>query len=581
MKRSILLLFGFLILAAGRPGTAAADRGAFVIHDFRTDLTVDPDAGLTVVERIVVDFSAPRHGIYRTIPVHYTDGKGFAYSMHFHLRDVVDGAGTPQKVKVTSRGKYVNLRIGDASHTVNGRVTYVIRYGVEDALGSFPEHDEIYWNATGHEWNTRIEHASARVHLPAPLPADSLEVASYAGRFGARDRSASVAYPEPGTVDFNLAGALGPLEGLTVAVGWPKGYVRYPGTAARVASFLGDNWILLFPFGFLAFLWRRYRRGGRDPEGPVSVVVRYEPPKGVTAGEIGTLLDERVDLRDLTAVIIDLAVRGYLVIREEEHTILFSWLKSKQTIFERKRDKPDADLLPHERKILDGIFASGDVVASSELKQKFYKNIPGIKDSLYDRLTRGGYFAGSPESVRNRFRGLGILAAIATAGLGLWTAGARGGVFPQAGVVPVLAGVVALVLFLLFAPAMPRRTKAGVEMRDWALGFKEFVDRVERPNLNADEARNVFEALLPYAMALGVSTAWARRFEGIYQGHPPTWYVGPGTGTSFSTLAFEQSLASSMRQVGQQMTASPRSSSGSGGGGFSGGGGGGGGGGSW
>lgn len=578
MNRSLVFLFACLILAAGGPAPADADRGGFVIHDFHGDITVEPGSGLRVEERVVVDYSEPRHGIYRTIPVRYTDGKGFAYSMGFRLQEVVDGSGARQTVHVSSPGRYVKLRIGDADRTVTGRVTYTIRYRMTDALGAFPEHDEIYWNVTGHEWNTRIEHASARVHLPAPLPADSLEVASYAGRFGTRDRAARVAYPEPGTVSFDLAGPLGPLQGLTVAVGWPKGYVTFPGTTTRTARTLAANWILLVPLGFLGW---RYLRTGRDPQGPASVMVRYEPPEGVTAGEIGTLLDERVDLRDLTAVIIDLAVRGYLVIREEEHTILFSWLKSKETVFERKRDKPDADLLPHERKILDGIFESGDVVAASELKQKFYKEIPGIKESLYDRLTRGGYFAGSPDSVRNRFRGLGVVAGFATAGLGLWAAKAQGGFFPQAALVPVAAGAATLILFLIFAPAMPRRTKAGVKMRDWALGFKEFVDRVEHPNLDAAAARNVFEALLPYAMALGVSTAWARRFEGIYHGHPPTWYVGTGYGSGFSTRAFEQSLASSMRDVGRQMTASPRSSSGSGGGGFSGGGGGGGGGGSW
>jgi uncharacterized membrane protein len=144
-------------------------------------------------------------------------------------------------------------------------------------------------------------------------------------------------------------------------------------------------------------------------------------------------------------------------------------------------------------------------------------------------------------------------------------------------VVPVASGVVTLLLFVFFAPAMPRRTRAGVKMRTWALGFQEFVERVEKDRLETEEARSAFETLLPYAMALGIASRWARKFEGIYEQAAPAWYVGHG----FSTRAFEQSLSSSMSQVGRQMTASPRSSSGSGGGGFSGGGGGGGGGGSW
>jgi uncharacterized membrane protein len=103
-------------------------------------------------------------------------------------------------------------------------------------------------------------------------------------------------------------------------------------------------------------------------------------------------------------------------------------------------------------------------------------------------------------------------------------------------------------------------------------------DRLER---SAADPRQVFEALLPYAMALGVADEWAGRFEGIYAQRQPDWYVGPSIGQGFSTRSFERSLSGAMAATSQNMTASPRSSSGSGGGGSSGGGGGGGGGGSW
>ena len=148
-----------------------------------------------------------------------------------------------------------------------------------------------------------------------------------------------------------------------------------------------------------------------------------------------------------------------------------------------------------------------------------------------------------------------------------------------------VAGVATLVLFVAFAQAMPKRTRKGVEARAWALGFEEFAGRVEADKLEMDRRRNVFESLLPYAMALGVAEKWAKRFEGIYAaGGAPGWYVVGGSHhTGFSTIAFERSLQSSMTHAAQSMKSSPRSSgsSGSGGGGSSGGGGGGGGGGSW
>jgi len=93
--------------------------------------------------------------------------------------------------------------------------------------------------------------------------------------------------------------------------------------------------------------------------------------------------------------------------------------------------------------------------------------------------------------------------------------GRGGGVRARRGV-----GVAArrtLAALAAFAKAMPRRTRQGVQMRGWALGFEEFVDRVKSDRLEADRRRNVFESLLPYAMALGIATTWARRFEGIYE----------------------------------------------------------------
>jgi hypothetical protein len=574
------LAFLVVLLAILRPGPARADRGAFVIRDFQTDITVFPDSDIEVVERVTVDFSEPRHGIYRTIPVRYTDPKGFAYSMGFRLLGVEDDGGRSQGTKVSHEGRYVKVRIGDADRTVNGRVVYVIRYRVTDALGSFPEYDEIYWNATGHEWNTTIGRATATVHLPAPLPADSLEVLSFVGRFGSREGSARVAYPEPGTVTYTLDESLGPMEGLTIVAAWPKGYVTFPSRTVRTARTLADNWVLLLPLFFAALLGWGYRRSGRDPEGPAATMVRYEAPPGITPGEIGTILDESVDLRDLTAVLVDLAVRGYVHIRVEESTLLFLFKKS-EVVFERRRETEEIHLLPHERMVLKGIFEQGNTVTAGDLKEEFYTHIPGIKRALYDHLTRKGYFAGKPSSVRKRYRFFGVAAAGAVFLVGILTASLRGGFFPVAALVPAVAAVLTLIVFFAFAPAMPRRTRKGVEMRDWALGFTEFVERVEKPSLSAQEARGVFEALLPFAMALGISTQWARKFEGIYHGHPPAWYTGVHPG-GFSTHAFEESLSTSMRQVGQQMTASPRSSGGgSGGGGFSGGGGGGGGGGSW
>ncbi|MEO5618457.1 MAG: DUF2207 domain-containing protein [Candidatus Eisenbacteria bacterium] len=562
---------------------AAADRGGYVIHRFDTQLTVEPNATLAVVERLEVEFAEPRHGLYRAIPVRYTDPRGFAYSLGLHSIRVTDEAGHRYDTQVSDEGAYKKIRIGDEDRTVEGRVVYVIRYRVRDAIGHFPDHDEIYWNATGNEWNTTIGTATTVVRLPVRLAQDQLESAVYTGRFGSRERDGAISHPEPGVVRFESAGRFAPLEGMTVAVGWPHGHVRFPTALERAARLLADNWVVLLPIGWLVFLLRRYRRLGRDPDASAPVMVQYEPPPGLSPGGVGTLIDESVDLADISATVVDLAVRRHLTIHQEERPQLFGILKRDETVFRRESPPAGDSLAPHEEKVMTALFAGGGEVAARDLANKFYAHIPGIRVAIYERLVKDRYFDASPEKVRSSYLMQGFLAGIVT---GLLSAGwmrFRGVGEPAVPLIPLIVGALVLGLFAAFSSAMPRRTEAGVRARRWALGFQEYAGRVEGDRLDrsARDPRATFEALLPFAMALGVGGEWAKRFEGIYQQDEPRWYVGPHAGRGFSTHSFERSLSSAMTRAGQSMTASPRSSSGSGGGGSSGGGGGGGGGGSW
>ncbi|HSF14863.1 MAG TPA: DUF2207 domain-containing protein [Vicinamibacteria bacterium] len=563
--------------------TMAVDRGAYRIASFDVELTVEESSDVLVKEQLTVDFSEPRHGIYRTIPVNYTDPRGYLYSLGFRLLDVVDESGRAHQAQMTREGSYVKIRIGDPDRTVHGRVVYALRYRVRNAVIHFAEHDELYWNATGNEWQAEIDAATARVQLPGPVARDSLEAVAYTGFFGSREREATVDFPADSVISYKTSRALEPLQGMTIVAAWPHGLVSFPGPARRAARFLVDNWVVLFPLFALGFLSHRYWTRGRDPFGPLSVMVRYEPPPDLMPGEIGALVDERVDLRDLTATVVDLAIKGYLQIRVDQQDRLFGLLKKEETWFERS-ERSWNDLREYERRALAGLFASGDVVSTEQLEEKFYKRIPGIQDSLWEDLSARRYVEGEPHKVRRLWKILGVVAGGLTVAIGCGWASLRGAVFPNAMGLPIVSGAAVALLFLAFSRGMPRRTRKGVDLRTWALGFEEFVDRVERDNLEAARRKNVFEALLPYAMALGVAAAWARKFEGIYAAAAPVWFQGRGSSTSgFSTLSFERTLSTAMSRAGTGMATAPRSSgsSGSGGGGFSGGGGGGGGGGSW
>lgn len=583
-RRWPALLVVALLLVVGMAATSAAqsDRGAYAIRSFDTELTVEPDSNMVVEERIEVQFSEPRHGIFRSIPTRYSDPRGYSYSLGLRLLGVTDDQGRPYRADVSHEGRYTKIRIGDPDSTVNGRVVYVIRYRVREALGQFAEHDEIYWNATGNEWNSAIDRSSATVRLPAPLASADLTTAGYTGAFGRTERDVEISHPEPGVVRFATTRPLEPLEGLTVAVGFPQGVVTFPTAAVRASRIAVDNWVGLLPIGWLLFLIRRYRAHGRDPEPDASVVVAYEPPPGLTPGEVGTLIDEKVDAGDITSTVVDLAVRRHLTIRTESEQWLLGLLEHEETTFTLESGG-QGTLTAHEAAVIRGLFGGRTSVRASDLKNKFYTHIPGIKRALYDRLVTDGYFDSAPDRTRTRWVLVGILAGAATSVAAAAWMSLRDVAVPASIVVPLVSGLATWGLFMGFAPAMPRRTTKGARARQWALGFQEFAKRVDGDRLDRATAdpRHAFEVLLPYAMALGVATEWARRFEGIYDQRGPEWYAGPHVAGAFSTRSFERTLSGAMTEAGRSMAASPRSSSGSGGGGSSGGGGGGGGGGSW
>ncbi|NIP92549.1 MAG: DUF2207 domain-containing protein, partial [Akkermansiaceae bacterium] len=64
-------------------------------------------------------------------------------------------------------------------------------------------------------------------------------------------------------------------------------------------------------------MYRAWSRHGRDPE-QRSIAPAYEPPEGMTPAEMGTLIDNRPDSRDIISTLVDLAVRGYVKIEETE-----------------------------------------------------------------------------------------------------------------------------------------------------------------------------------------------------------------------------------------------------------------------
>ncbi len=526
-----------------------------------------------VEERIRWDFEgAQRHGIYREIPVRYRRPYLPDTRMRVDVESVTDENGVPWQWRASSRGSSLEIRIGNPQVTLSGVREYRIRYRVGRGLLYFDDHDELYWNATGNEWKIPVEAASATVELPSGTAAAVARHTCFAGPAGstlADCRETS----DGSSLRFEAARALPPGSGLTVVVGLPKGFLPEPSPLRRLLTRTGDflsPWLLL-PLGALAFMLRQWRTHGRDPGARDALPVRYEPPAGLTPAEVGTVVDESADTLDLTATILDLAVRGLLRIEEVEGTgFLFL---SKRDYRLQRTGASETGLKEHERLLLGAVFAAGPTVLLSDLKNKFHESIPGIRRALYKELSgEGAYFPTSPEQVRTNYR----LAGIAVAALGLLAIWAEQS--PLAIGCPLAAGAIVLG----FSGAMPRRTEKGRRARDEILGFREFVRRVDADRLDRTGGKTAgrFEKVLPHAVVLGVADRWATVFAGIYT-QPPGWYHSDRYGSGFSADDFVSDVGRSLSTMGETFTSQPGSGSSGFSGGSSGGGSGGGGGGSW
>ncbi|MGH2681070.1 MAG: DUF2207 domain-containing protein [Actinomycetota bacterium] len=586
-----------LLLMLGGPATGQS--GDEVIHSYDVDIRILDDGDLLVTERIDYDFgSALRHGIFRTIPSRFPYDD--VNDRVMPIEDVsVESPTAPSDVEVSEEGGGTTIRVGDPDEEISGRHTYTVSYRVEGALNGFPDHDELFWNAIGDEWQAVIERSRVTVTAPAPIQ----RVTCFQGYEGSTEPCARARF-EGSEASFAPGRPLSAYEGLTVVVAIPKGAVLEPspileerwsagrafslnaGTVAAAVVVTG-----LFG-GLLGRLWWREGRdrryigsqidqvmgsptGESEPvplrEGDFEAPVEFAPPEDVRPGQIGTLLDERANVIDVTATIVDLAGRGALLIQEIPDTGLFS--KTDWTLIRLESD--ESELLAYERKLLGALFRDGDEVTVSELKRTFSDRLHGVELALYADAMRQKWFRGPPDQARTRWAVRGMLLAIGGAALTFvlarWTHWGIVGI-------PVIVAGIALALM---ARQMPARTAKGTAMLRRIRGFRRVIATAEQHMARWAEEENVFTRYLPYAIVFGLTKKWAKAFEDL--GLPPDtagWYVGSGP---FTAVAFADSIDGFAVTTGGTLASTPASSgsSGFGGGGSSGGGGGGGGGGSW
>ncbi|MEQ1473271.1 MAG: DUF2207 domain-containing protein, partial [Candidatus Acidiferrum sp.] len=274
------------------------------IQNFDAHITVDRAGKIDVIEKIEAHFlGGPWHGLYRSIPIEYVTPQGLNYTLFLDVKRVFDSNGHSLKFDSSRVRHYRKLKIyvpdaDDSVHTIS------IEYTITDAMKFFEDHDELYWNVTGDEWDVPIESASANIILPTG--ASNIRATAFTGAYGSRARDAETDVAANG-VEIRTTAPLPYHAGLTVAVAFDKGLIKEPSALTLVGRFLRSNWPLFLPLAVFLVMFRLWWTRGRDPR-LRPITAQYDPPAQLTPGEVGTLVDDSVDMRDITASIVDLAV---------------------------------------------------------------------------------------------------------------------------------------------------------------------------------------------------------------------------------------------------------------------------------
>ena len=574
--RSVLRLIAVaaVIVAATAPA-AAADTG-WTIQAFHADIAIRPDGSLGILEAIDVDFDGlAKHGIFRSIPTRYQYDDTHDRLYQLTVQGVTDASGRPVTFQVSAGDTMTEIKIGDPNRTVSGTQSYRIRYAVAGALNAFADHSELYWNVNGDQWGVPAAIVTASVTAP---PGAIQKITCFEGPRGSI--APCMATNSADRAEFAATRTLAPGEELTIVTalrpgavavaapiltGRPRGFLDYFSTSP-IALGLAAVVLVGGLFGVWWLWWTHGRDRGRARG---AIVAQYEPPGKLRPAQLGVLVDESADPRDLVATIVDLAVRGYLTITEHAKHGLFG-----HTDWTLERKKPGDDLLPYERTLFAGLFASGESVLVSSLKGTFAPTLKEAESQLYADATKRGWFVADPSRVRVAYAGLGCVVAVAGIGL-VFLLGQLFG-WGLVGVAVVPAGVA----LLLLNRVMPARTAAGAELFAQTLGFKRYMDTAETDRAKFAEREGLFTAYLPYAVMFASVDHWMRAFAGLDLTQAvSSFYVGPG---AFNALTFSNSFGSFQSSLASTVTSTPAGSGGSGfSGGGSSGGGGGGGGGSW
>lgn len=459
-----------------------------------------------------------------------------------HVVEKISGASGGLKRTFITRTRYDdgNDRVYQISNvkggTLDGDVLTVtgqtVEYDVKGAVTTSGGVEELRWFAVN-GWNQPVSKATVKVTGPGQVQNLSCFAGELTSAIGCTAASMDHAATQADFEQENLA----PGQALTVVIGYPEGSSkgapilekRFSLAAAFTLNTVTGGalaGLLVLLLGGVALLyWTRGRdaRVAEHEKGAVDPVQNghFSPPDGVRPGQIGTLVDEQADVVDVTATIVDLAVRGYLRIDEQPRQTY----DAPDWMLVRLPSAPVEALLPYERALYDAIFDGRDAVLLSQLSGSFAAHLGKVRDALYADVVKQGWFARRPDAERTKWTTIGVVligvGVLATVALAWFTT------YGLLGLAVIIAGGALAV----GGQYMPAKTAKGAAALAHTLGFREYLFSGELGNVPERHRVELFSRYLPYAVIFDGVEHWSRVVASVTgngsQADNLYWYHGP------------------------------------------------------
>ncbi|AHH94407.1 DUF2207 domain-containing protein [Kutzneria albida] len=478
-------------------------------------LKVERDGRLSVTEKVTVPEGRT---VTRKAPLRVAAGDD--QERVFTVSDPkVNGSGT---ASADDQQLLVRLDAGESTVT----------YSVDGAVADQGDHQDVRWQvASG--WDVRID----RLTVSVVAPGRAQSITCLAGPPGSAQACGLSQIGEGGVPTAEQADLL-PGERVDFSIGLPTGTVpvnaRFAPTSSLGAAFaltpatgiglIGLTVLLLAGFGLLWFARGRDAKALASDVGQVRVLadgpdgrVAFASPDGVLPGQVGTVIDEHVDVVDVTATVIDLAVRNYLWIDEvagEQGVVDWRFVR---------RNPADAALTDYERAVYDSLLPAGaEQVLLSELRGNGV-DLLAVRDALYSDVVDKQWFARRPDTERSRWWWIGIgvaaLGVVLTVLLAFTVGHALLGLAVVIGGAALAAG----------ARSMPARTRRGSALLEQVRGLLNYLSSVRPADIPEGDREMVFSRSLPYAVVLGQTDRWLdtfRRLDPDADGTPGLYWFG-------------------------------------------------------